>query len=356
MEAMEMKSFWHGKHVFLTGNTGFKGAWLNLWLEKSGAFVSSLALPPEEDVSLYSQLFPSKPASHHTIDLCDATRVKACLLEAQPEIVIHMAAQALVRRSYEDPIATYATNVMGTVNLLDAVRACDSVKTVLVVTSDKVYANDDYGRPFVETDTLGGKDPYSNSKAVTEIVCQGYRASFLAKRGVRLVCARAGNVIGGGDWSVDRLVPDVMRAFEQGEPVSLRYPHAVRPWQHVLEPIAGYMRYIEQLAQTPENVPEALNFGPDPESATPVVKLVEALSSVYKPERVWEQAPGEHPPEAQLLKLNSDLAQATIGWRSRLDLSQTLDWTSDWYAAMRSGEDMRAFTLNQIAAYEEILA
>lgn len=351
-----MTGFWNGKRVFLTGHTGFKGAWLSLWLEKLGASVCAFALPPEGEDSLYERLFPTKPATHHEMDLRDATGLTSCLAEARPEIVIHMAAQALVRRSYNDPATTYATNVMGTVNLLEAVRACDSVRTVLVVTSDKVYANDEQGRPFVETDTLGGKDPYSNSKAATEIVCQGYRESFFSRRGVSLVCARAGNVIGGGDWSPDRLVPDAVRAFEQGRPVSLRYPHAVRPWQHVLEPIAGYMRYLERLTEAPQDLPDALNFGPDPQSSASVARLVETLAEGYDLANAWEMAPGEHPPEANLLKLNSDLAQTTIGWRSRLDLAQTLNWTSDWYAALRNGEDMRVFTLAQIAAYEEILA
>lgn len=351
-----MTGFWHGKRVFLTGHTGFKGAWLTIWLEKLGASVWGYALPPEDETSLYMQLFPSQPACHHEADLRDAARLASRLADARPEIVIHMAAQALVRRSYLYPAETYATNVMGTVNLLEAVRSCDSVRTVLVVTSDKVYANDEKGLPFVETDVLGGKDPYSNSKAATEIVCQGYRESFLARNGVSLVCARAGNVIGGGDWSVDRLVPDAVRAFQKGKPVCLRYPHAIRPWQHVLEPLAGYMRYLERLSEAPKNQPDALNFGPDPQSAASVAELVETLAEGYELERAWEMAPGEHPPEANLLKLNSDLAMETIGWRSRLGLARTLRWTSDWYAALRNGGDMRAFTLEQIAAYEELIA
>ncbi|EJZ22032.1 CDP-glucose 4,6-dehydratase [Rhizobium sp. Pop5] len=354
---MGLTDFWNGRRVFLTGHTGFKGSWLSLWLEKLGAEVAAVSLEPETSPSLYERLAPWNRRGHHIADIRDTAAFKPYFIDFEPEIVIHMAAQALVRRSYENPTETFATNVMGTANVLDAVRETPSVKTVLVVTSDKVYANNGSGIPFVETDTIGGKDPYSNSKACTELVVQSYRDSFFKVRDISVATVRAGNVIGGGDWSKDRLIPDFIRAFENGQPILLRYPEAIRPWQHVLEPLGGYLAFAEALTLSrQEELPEALNFGPDPQSFATVSELAEALGLAHGVNDVWKPAPGEHLPEAPALTLSSALAFSAIGWRPRLNLQQTIDWTAAWYKANREDADMRAFSLGQIAAYEETLS
>ncbi|WP_183746497.1 CDP-glucose 4,6-dehydratase [Rhizobium sp. BK196] len=354
---MGLTDFWNGRRVFLTGHTGFKGSWLSLWLEKLGAEVAAVSLEPETSPSLYARLSPWNGQGHHIADIRDAAAFKQRLIDFEPEIVIHMAAQALVRRSYENPTETFATNVMGTANVLDAVRDTPSVRTVLVVTSDKVYANNGSGVPFIESDTLGGKDPYSNSKACTELVVQSYRDSFFKGRDISVATVRAGNVIGGGDWSKDRLIPDFIRAFESSQPIQLRYPQAIRPWQHVLEPLGGYLAFAEALTVSDEaELPDALNFGPDPQSFATVADLAEALGLAHGVNDVWKQAPGAHLPEAPALTLSSALALSTIGWRPRLSLQQTIDWTAAWYKANREGADMRAFSLGQIAAYEEAIS
>ncbi|SCB57894.1 CDP-glucose 4,6-dehydratase [Rhizobium aethiopicum] len=354
---MGLTNFWNGRRIFLTGHTGFKGSWLSLWLEKLGAEVMAVSLEPETSPSLYSRLSPWNGKGHHIADIRDAAAFRQRLIDFEPEIVIHMAAQALVRRSYENPAETFATNVMGTANVLDAIRETASVKTALVVTSDKVYANNGSGVPFIETDTLGGKDPYSNSKACTELVVQSYRDSFFKERDIRVATVRAGNVIGGGDWSRDRLIPDFIRAFESSQAILLRYPGAIRPWQHVLEPLGGYLAFAEALTfSAQEELPEALNFGPDPQSFATVSDLAEALGLAHGVKDVWRLAPGTHLPEAPALTLSSELALSTIGWRPRLTLQQTIDWTAAWYQANREGADMRAFSLGQIAAYEEAIS
>lgn len=355
LEDMGLTDFWQGRRVFVTGHTGFKGAWLCLWLERLGACVSAVALAPGTSPSLYNILSPWTGADHHIGDIRDAAALAAHLKRSEPEIVIHMAAQALVRRSYEDPSDTYSTNVMGTVSLLDAVREAPSVRTVLVVTSDKVYANDGRGRAFGESDPLGGADPYSSSKACTELVCGSYAKSFLRERGVVLATVRAGNVIGGGDWGKDRLVPDFVRALDRGIPVQLRYPEAVRPWQHVLEPLGGYLTFAQALTNgdKAEGLPDALNFGPDSQDFATVAELAEELGHGFGISHAWERAPGEWRPEASVLMLNSALAGDVLGWHPRLDRRQTIEWTAAWYKAYRDGADMRDFTLRQIAAYEE---
>ncbi|MBY5534700.1 CDP-glucose 4,6-dehydratase [Rhizobium leguminosarum] len=354
---MGLTDFWNGRRVFLTGHTGFKGSWLSLWLEKLGAEVTAVSLEPETNPSLYGRLAPWNGQGHYIADIREAATFKRHFIDFEPEIVIHMAAQALVRRSYENPTETFATNVLGTANILDAVRETPSVKTTLVVTSDKVYANNGSGVPFVETDMLGGKDPYSNSKACTELVVQSYRDSFFKGRDIRLATVRAGNVIGGGDWSKDRLIPDFIRAFESNQPILLRYPEAIRPWQHVLEPLGGYLAFAEALTLAGEQeLPEALNFGPDPQSFATVCELAEALGLAHGVNDVWKPAPGKHLPEAPALTLSSALAFSAIGWRPRLGLKQTIDWTAAWYKANREGADMRAFSLGQIAAYEETVS
>lgn len=353
---MELSRFWAGKRVLVTGHTGFKGTWLCLWLEQLGAEVSGISLDPDHEPSIYVLAGPWNGQGHHIVDIRDAGQLREQVKACRPEIVIHMAAQALVRRSYRQPAETYASNVTGTINLLDAVLAAGSVKTVLVVTTDKVYAEANSGVPYRETDPLGGKDPYSNSKACAELVCQSYRDSFMKQGGIRLATARSGNVIGGGDWSQDRLVPDMVRAFDADEPVELRYPEATRPWQHVLEPLLGYLIFAKALSEERAALPDALNFGPDPNNVATVSQVTDQLASVWGVERGWRPAPGPHPPEAAQLTLDSTLASSSIGWRPRLGLRQTVDWTCAWYKAWRAGADMRKFTLGQISEYERLVA
>ncbi|MCB8823447.1 CDP-glucose 4,6-dehydratase [Microvirga rosea] len=349
---MGLDRYWKARRVFMTGATGFKGAWLSLWLESLGADQYTVSLPPDSSYPLYEKFDLPRGGSHHFADIRDAVTLSRHLDAAQPEIVIHMAAQALVRRSYSDPIETYTSNVLGTVNLLEAVRKSSSVKAVLVVTSDKVYANDESGRHFSEGDRLGGKDPYSTSKACTELICDSYRDAFFRDTQIKLVTARAGNVIGGGDWAEERLVPDIVRASAKGDTILLRFPHATRPWQHVLEPLSGYLRYIQALAESrPGAVPNSLNFGPSRRNAVSVSTLTTAFQKMLGLEATSEQDVGAHPREATLLTLNSQLASDSIGWQPRLTLEQTVEWTAEWYLANREGHDMREFTLQQIARY-----
>jgi CDP-glucose 4,6-dehydratase len=347
--AIRDKTFWRGRRVFLTGHTGFKGAWLATWLRRRGAVVAGYALAPATSPSLHQLL---AAADGGIADIRDAEALLAALQAAEPEIVFHLAAQPLVRASYREPRLTYETNVTGTVNVLDAVRATPSVRAVVIITTDKVYENRGEGRPFREGDRLGGHDPYSNSKAAAEMVVQCYRDSFLTASGsAAIATARAGNVVGGGDWSEDRLVPDMVRAFVAGRPVDLRYPGAVRPWQHVLEPLEGYMMLAEALVSA--GAPPALNFGPDPDGFVTVADIAQALTQALGG-KSWVQAPGDHPAEAAVLTLDTTLAARTLGWRPRLDVRDTIRWTADWYAAWHAGHDMAAVTAAQIDAYEEL--
>ncbi|MFA7431140.1 MAG: CDP-glucose 4,6-dehydratase [Rhodospirillaceae bacterium] len=347
-----MSEFWSNRRVLLTGHTGFKGSWLSLWLHGLGARVTGLALEPDATPNLWSMIATEGVVASHICDIRDAAAVRSVVAEARPEIVIHMAAQALVRPSYADPLETYATNVMGTAHVLDAVRGLPDLACVLVVTTDKVYENDGAGRPFSEGDRLGGHDPYSNSKACAELVAQSFRDSFFV--GVPVVTARAGNVIGGGDWSVDRLIPDAVRALDGGHPVRLRNPGAVRPWQHVLEPLGGYLAVVQAHAERREGAPLAVNFGPDPASFRTVAEVLESFSARFDGRPGWQRDGGDHPKEAAALTLTSDLAKRTLGWAPRLDFATTMQWTADWYAAFREGADMVAFTRRQIAEYQEL--
>jgi CDP-glucose 4,6-dehydratase len=353
MTRYRVTEIWRGRSVLVTGNTGFKGAWLSLWLQQLGARVSGIALPPIGTPNLYELVGSWDGQEHFVVDLRDPGAVKAAIDRIRPQIVFHLAAQALVRASYRDPVETYATNLMGTLHLLDAIRAQPSIEAVIVVTTDKVYENDSRGVLFVEGDRLGGKDPYSNSKACVELVVQSYRDSFLSHgRGPTVVTARAGNVVGGGDWSEDRLVPDVVRALAAGHSVSLRYPDSVRPWQHVLEPLRGYLMLAERLLTEPESAPPALNFGPDPKSFLTVAQVVDTLSHAFANAVHWEQASGPHPSEATALTLDSSLAKRALGWVPILSMKETIDWTADWYGRWIKGDDPRRLVLDQIARYE----
>jgi CDP-glucose 4,6-dehydratase len=349
--------FWRGRRVLLTGHTGFKGAWMSLWLEALGADVTGYALAPVAEPSLWSILAASDRAGARRsliADIRDAQRLAEAVARTDPQIVIHMAAQALVRESYRDPLGTYATNVMGTAALLQACRALRNLDCVVVVTSDKVYQNEGEGRAFVEHDSLGGHDPYSNSKACAELVTASFRDSFFAD-GPPIATARAGNVIGGGDWSEDRLIPDCVRALESGQSVMLRYPEAIRPWQHVLEPLSGYLALAERLVTAPKNTPRAVNFGPDPASFCTVHEVVEAFGARFGGKPGWVRDPAPQPPEAQALTLSSGLAEHALAWRPRLKIRESLAWTADWYLAHSAGKNMAAFSEAQIARYRELM-
>lgn len=348
------ESFWGGRRVLLTGHTGFKGAWMSVWLKDLGAEVTGYALPPVGEPNLWSIIAGQSSgakAPHSVIaDIRDVQRVGEALAQADPQIVIHMAAQALVRESYRDPIGTYATNVMGTASLLQGCRSLRHLECVIIVTSDKVYENCGGARAFDESDRLGGHDPYSNSKACAELLTMSFRESFFAD-GPPIATARAGNVIGGGDWSADRLIPDCVRAIGSGQPVQLRYPDAVRPWQHVLEPLSGYLTLAQGLVEAPQRTPRAVNFGPDPASFCTVREVVDAFGARIAGKSRWARTPDPQPPEAQSLTLSSALARHSLGWHPSLDFQESLSWTADWYLAYSAGENMLAFTESQIARY-----
>lgn len=346
-------AFWADQRVLLTGHTGFKGAWLALWLEQMGATVHGLSLAPETSPNLFSAVQPLKQHVSVIGDIRDGKTVRAAVEAAQPSIAIHMAAQPLVRRSYREPLATFETNVMGTAQVLEALRGRPGLQAVLVITTDKVYLNHDTGRDFVEDDPLGGEDPYSGSKAGTEMVVRSWRHSFFRSGDTRVASARAGNVIGGGDWSEDRLVPDLWRAARARKPVELRYPNATRPWQHVLDPLCGYLIYAEDLARKVSALPEALNFGPPAAETVTVGEVAEAISQAMGSDKGWVLQPGDHPPEMKLLSLDPALAVRTLGWKQRLPAADALEWTAGWYRAFDEGGDPRALCRLQIAQYLE---
>lgn len=351
MTEMIDPAFWAGRRVFITGHTGFKGGWLSLWLADLGAEVTGFALPPGSPLGFFETLRLGKRLNHLVGDIRDRDALARAIDASRPEIVIHMAAQALVRPSYDDPSETYATNVQGTVHLLDAVRAVSGVRAVIVVTSDKCYAVDGGHRRFVEGDRLGGHDPYSSSKACAELVTASYRQSYFGDPSAAAVATvRAGNVIGGGDWAVDRLVPDAIRAFGGGEPLRLRRPDAIRPWQHVLEPLCGYLTLAERLASEGASYAEAWNFGPDVESEQPVGTVARKIAGYWGSGAV-EVADVVPFSETSFLRLDSSKARARLGWRPRLSLDQALGFSVDWYAAQVRGEDMLALSRSQISRY-----
>lgn len=347
------RSFWKDRHVLLTGHTGFKGAWAAVWLKRLGARVTGFALPSETQPSLWQEVGRGLLEHEVLADLANPEAVSLAVKASRPEIVLHMAAQSLVRRSYTRPVETFATNVMGTVHLLDALRAADRLRAILVVTTDKVYANSDDGRDFVEGDPLGGHDPYSASKAAAELAAASYAASFFRDAGVAVATARAGNVIGGGDWSEDRLVPDVWRAASRGEAVMLRNPAATRPWQHVVEPLAGYLRYLEALAQR-RDVPLALNFGPLPGECATVAHVAEALAKALGAKTAWTRDDGPQPPEMNLLSLDPSKAIASLPWRPRLRCAEAVEWTARWYSQSEMGADPTDLCQSQIEQYEAL--
>lgn len=348
---MPDRHFWQGKRVLLTGHTGFKGAWLALWLQRLGAEVTGIALPPTTQPSLFALLGDMPWMTSHMADIRDDQLLKRLLQTAQPDIVFHLAAQALVRASYQQPLDTFATNVMGTANLLEAVRAVDSVRVVVAVTTDKVYQNREWCYPYREDDTLGGHDPYSASKAAAEMVIASYRASFLQASGVALASARAGNVIGGGDWSGDRLIPDAVRAWQAQTPLVVRNPNATRPWQHVLEPLCAYLRLAEKLWAQPE-LAGAYNFGPAPDEVATVKKVIELAYSPYEYCAISYENRSDQAHEASCLALETAKARTTLGIHPKWSLNAAVTRTMDWYRAQYTGADAHALCLQQIAEFE----
>jgi CDP-glucose 4,6-dehydratase len=344
--------FWRGKRVLLTGQTGFKGSWAALWLARLGASVTGLALATPARADMAGHIAIDRDIDSQIGDIRDRARVIDLAGKVKPQIVIHMAAQSLVRPSYADPVATWSTNVMGTMHVLESLRAAAPRVTALIVTSDKVYRNDETGRAFVETDALGGHDPYSASKAACETLTASWRDSFAADFGATIATARAGNVVGGGDFSVDRIVPDVWRAIRSGQPVVVRNPHATRPWQHVLDCLNGYLLYIEALSND-RAAPLALNFGPAKETPLTVAEIADTLlAGLSKTStRIGTETTG--PREMSTLAIDSSLARRVLRWRDLLSPTERLDWTRDWYAACADGADMRAVTLEQIDRFTD---
>jgi CDP-glucose 4,6-dehydratase len=352
VEEVVTPKFWASKRVFVTGHTGFKGCWLALWLASLGARVSGYALKPPSSPSLWA-LVEAKSGIDGTIaDIRDLDALTKAIQSAEPEIVFHLAAQSLVRRSFDDPVGTYMTNVMGTVHLLEAARKAASVRAVVNVTSDKCYQNLETGQAYLESDPMGGHDPYSSSKGCAELVTAAYRASFPGS--MAIASARAGNVIGGGDWAQDRIVPDAVRAAVAGKALQVRNPKAVRPWQHVLEPLAGYLLLAEHLHDTPAMYSEGWNFGPDEKDAVPVEKVVSTIMRLWGPQASWEADTAKHPHEAHFLKLDSSKARSRLGWAPRLGLQLALEWTIGWYKTQAQGADARQLALAQIERYMEL--
>ncbi|HEY3536395.1 MAG TPA: CDP-glucose 4,6-dehydratase [Trinickia sp.] len=355
---MQSTTFWRGKKVFVTGHTGFKGSWLTLWLQALGAKVTGYALAPDTTPNLFELARVADGIDSVISDIRDRHAVLNAMKAASPEIVIHMAAQPLVRESYASPVETYETNVMGTVHVLEAVRHVPGVKSVVIVTTDKCYENHEWEWGYRENEAMGGYDPYSSSKGCAELVTAAYRRSFFnpstyATHGVAIASARAGNVIGGGDWATDRLIPDIMRAIMREERVRIRSPHAIRPWQHVLEPLSGYLLLAEKLYSEQSRYAEAWNFGPNDADARPVQAIVERLTSQWGDGASWALDGDEHPHEATFLKLDCSKARNRLGWQPRWNLERALDEIVAWYKAAARQEDMRAVTLKQIDQFTQ---
>lgn len=346
--------FWRGKKVLLTGHTGFKGSWTATVLSDMGALVTGISLAPIGTPSFWSDISSRLSVTNHIVDLRDKEALERVVRSENPQIVIHMAAQALVRESYRNPIDTYTSNVIGTVNLLDILRLQNELEVILVVTSDKVYKNKEQKITFNEEAELGGSDPYSASKAACEIIARSYAESFFNSMRIPLVTARAGNVIGGGDWSPDRIVPDICRAALNKRPVELRYPNSTRPWQHVLTCIDGYLRYIEYVSNAGLDAPTALNFGPLNSANITVAELAENLGRALGNDQPWILTSEIPLPEKQTLALDCRKSQSTLKWAPTMDGTMSIDWTAAWYVAASRGADTLALTRQQIARYSAL--
>ena len=349
------RSFWNNKKVFLTGHTGFKGGWLAIWLADMGAKVHGYSLLPSTDPNFFTEACVENHLASSTIaDIRDAEKLSATMQNIAPDIVLHLAAQSLVRHSYIDPVETYAVNVMGTVNLFEAVRKSNTVKAIVNVTTDKCYENREWVWPYRENEAMGGFDPYSSSKGCAELVTSAYRRSFFEAQGVRLASARAGNVIGGGDWAKDRLIPDFLRAIDANQVLTIRSPNATRPWQHVLEPLSGYLMLGEALHEGHDEMAAGWNFGPNEIDARPVQWILEYLRTQI-PNVSWECDTEPQPHEANSLKLDSSKANSILRWKPRWKLEEALAMTLSWHKAWRSNADMTEISLEQIRAYESLL-
>ena len=344
--------FWRGKRVFITGHTGFKGSWLCLLLQHWGAELKGYALPPGTAPAMFLEANVSEGMTSEVGDVRDLAALTVSMIDFDPEIVIHMAAQPLVRLSYREPVETYAVNVMGTVHLLEAARQCSSLKAVVNVTTDKCYENREWVWGYREYEPMGGRDPYSSSKGCSELVTAAYRSSFLSQpNSAALASARAGNVIGGGDWAEDRLIPDILRAFEKGETVVIRNPEATRPWQHVLEPVSGYLLLAERMYSDGQNYAEGWNFGPVDQDVQPVQWILDHMVHFWGKDAHWELDEKLQPHEAQLLKLDISKASTRLGWSPRWTLDQTLKSIIEWHQCWLAGESVREKTLDQIENY-----
>jgi CDP-glucose 4,6-dehydratase len=354
---MPDRTFWKGRRVFLTGHTGFKGSWLSVWLNALEAEVTGYALDPPTEPNLFEQASVADCVRHIRGDIRDFGQLKAAIAECRPQVIIHMAAQSVVRRGYEDPIETYSSNVMGTVHVLEAVRRLELRCAIVNVTSDKCYANREWVWGYREDEPMGGHDPYSNSKACAELVTDAYRDSYFPpalfqQHGVVLGSARAGNVIGGGDWTSNQLIPDLIRAFLAGQSCLIRNPSAIRPWQFVLEPLRGYLMLAKRLTEEPERFASGWNFGPADSDAKPVSWIAETLARLWGGEAAWRHDAGSHPHEARYLKLDVSKAGTYLDWHPLFPLREALDWIVEWYRAFQAGGNLRKLTESQIEQYQ----
>jgi CDP-glucose 4,6-dehydratase len=352
-------NFWRGRQVFVTGHTGFKGSWLSLWLDRLGANITGYALDPPTEPGLFRQANVGDHLRDIRGDVRDFTRLKTEIAACRPDVLLHLAVQSVVRRGYTDPIETWSSNVMGTVHVLEALRQLDRSCVVVVVTSDKCYANREWIWGYREDEPMGGRDPYSNSKGCAELVTAAYRDSFFApesfdRHGVAVASARAGNAIGGGDWTENQLIPDIMRAFLAGQACQIRSPSAIRPWQFVLEPLRGYLLLAERLAEHAGRFSSGWNFGPAEEDARPVHWIADALARAWGQGACWNRDEASHPHEAHYLRLDAAKAHAFLGWRPCLPLHAALDWIVEWYRAFQSGADLGSLTSRQIDKYEQL--
>ncbi len=348
--------FWQDKSVFITGHSGFKGGWLSLWLNHLGANVFGYALSPLTSPNFFAITSLGEMISSCTNDIRSLESLTREMQKAQPEIAFHLAAQPLVRKSYQSPIETYEVNVMGTAHFLEAVRQTPSVRAAIVVTSDKCYENREWLWGYRESDNMGGHDPYSSSKGCAELVTAAYRDSYLSQAQVQIATVRAGNVIGGGDWSEDRLIPDMVRAFSSENTLHIRAPKAIRPWQHVLEPLRGYILLAKKMSQKSQDYCSGWNFGPSERDICTVEEVIKKSATLWGDEAQWSVAPGPHPHEAITLKLDCSKASSLLNWRPVFNLDIALEWTINWYKTQqKSGVDMRALTLKQINAYEALV-
>lgn len=347
-----MENFWNGKKVLITGHTGFKGSWLALWLQMLGAEVGGYALAPETEPNLFADLALDERINSIIGDVRDLPAFEKVVSDFQPEIVFHLAAQSLVRKSYRAPVETYTTNVIGTVNVLEAARHANWVKAVVIITTDKVYENKEWLWAYRENERLGGFDPYSNSKACAELAVAAYRNSFFAENNCLIATARAGNVIGGGDWSEDRLLPDVFRSLVFGEKLEIRNPFSVRPWQHVLEPLAGYLKLAERLYNGEKECADSWNFGPSEEDSKPVGWILEEIKRIWQEPVNWQIGTEKQPHEARLLKLDSTKARAELEWIPKLNINEAVKLTADWYRGCKEKNNLSEMTRNQIEFYQ----